>query len=201
MVEVINMNVPGEFERHIASVDVRMRDGVHSGLVSAAAASSVLAVRYTPMSPTQSQLDKAMKMWRPMKENANFLIRRYMRNKDGTYRKAEKHEVIIKHRGRKPDAIRTMPGGLRASIESKVEGDEGIVFVAANAHGVKYATYIHDKRVPGPRPGPKGTWSNLGIRSKTLGTKVGDKFILRAILDNKDRNGKLIDVAIRKAFA
>jgi len=208
MVEVINIRVPREFARHIAGVDARMKKAVREGLSKAAADTAARARTYAPISPLQGQLNKAMTMWRPLPGNANFLIKKSVRatkNKDGTwtYRKAKKHEVTIKHRGRKADAVRAMPGGLEKSISHKVEGNEGHVFVAENSASVSvskktgrrfnYATVIHD--------GKGKNWHNRGLGTVAKGVQADEKFIERALKDNKGRNKGIIDIAIRKAFA
>jgi len=184
MAEVINMRVPAEFMRHVTGVDARMRGAVKDALFAGAQSAEKRARSYAPVSPMQSQIDKNMKVWKPLQGNANFLIKRTVRNKDGTYRRAKKSEVTIRHRGRKADAhSRAAPGTLKNSITSKATDTEATVFVATNSmpSARDYAAIIHDKR---------GTaWNNLGLGSRAKKAKpggyVGEKFIERAILDER----------------
>ncbi|MCL1857074.1 MAG: hypothetical protein FWF84_05500 [Kiritimatiellaeota bacterium] len=197
MATVINMRVPAEFMRHARDVDARMRGAVKEAFAEGAQMAKDRARSYAPISPMQSQIDRAMTTWKPLPGNANFLIKRSVRNKDGTYRRAKSGEVTIRRRGRKADAhSRPQPGGLMRSIESGNTATEAHVYVAANSAARDYAAIIHDYR---------GTvWHNLGLGSRAKKAMspghVGEKFIERAIKDKKPNFTKTLDKKIKGAF-
>jgi hypothetical protein len=92
---------------------------------------------------------------------------------------------------RKADATtRAMPGGLEKSIERRVEGLNGYVYVASNSPGGKYAARIHD--------GKGKTWKNRGPGTIAKGAKADDKFIERAITDERPNIIKIIEDEHRK---
>jgi len=92
---------------------------------------------------------------------------------------------------RKPNAsTRAMPGGLEKSIEKRVEGLQGFVYVAANAPAGKYAARMHDE---------KGrSWSRRGPGTVAKGTKADAKFIERAVNDEQSNIVKIIEDEHRK---
>ena len=118
------------------------------------------AIDYSPRSPTQSQRRGALNK-----------TKRRRKGKAGAF-------------------TRAMPGGLEKSIESRVEGLNAYVYVAANAPGGKYAAKIHDEKGK--------TWSKRGPGTIAKGTKADDKFIARAISDEEQNIIKIIESEHRK---
>lgn len=92
---------------------------------------------------------------------------------------------------------RAFPGGLEKSIQYSVErGSKGVeahVFVAANSPAGKYADYIHNQK--------RVRWWKRGVGTVRKGARADEKFIERAVGDNLDAYGKLIDEAVAQACA
>ncbi len=80
---------------------------------------------------------------------------------------------------KKRTAQRTMPGGLERSIFCESDDKRASVFVPLNSEAAKYARYIHDEK--GKR------WFNRGAGTIAKGQRADDKFIARAIHDNKSK--------------
>ena len=97
-------------------------------------------------------------------------------------------EMRKKHK-RVMNFTRPAPGGLRKSISNDVttQGDNVLanIFVASNSDAMKYARRIHDERYK--------TWKNLGVKSRTMGERVREKFISRAVHDTQT-NAKVIGI-------
>lgn len=80
---------------------------------------------------------------------------------------------------------RPSPGGLIASIEREVRGDEARIFVASNSRAGKYAYRIHElKNKP-------GGWRYRGPGTVAKGARADEKFIERAIVDER---GNILDI-------
>ena len=94
---------------------------------------------------------------------------------------------------RKPSAsTRAMPGGLEKSIERRVEGLDGYVYVASNSPAGKYAGKIHDE---------KGrSWSRRGPGTVAKGVKADAKFIERAVMNEQSNIIKIIEDEHRKVI-
>ena len=93
---------------------------------------------------------------------------------------------------KKRTARRMLPGGLEKSIEYEATDRGCSVFVASNSMAGKYAKRIHDE---------KGvTWRNRGPGTIAKGSRADDKFIERAIRDNADNFGRIVDDELRKAL-
>ncbi len=91
---------------------------------------------------------------------------------------------------RNPDAhSRPKPGGLRRSIEFDVNDGVGEIFVALNSEAGKYAVRIHDERYI--------SWWNRGPGTIALGERAKEKFIERALNDNRAAIDGMLDDAVR----
>lgn len=92
-----------------------------------------------------------------------------------------------KRRGKRKATAHTraMPGGLEKSIERCVEGLDGYVYVAANAPAGKYAARIHDEKGK--------TWRRRGPGTIAKGVNADEKFIERAINDERQNIIKIIE--------
>lgn len=93
------------------------------------------------------------------------------------------------------------PGGLEKSIQFESDFTHASVFVPSNAlcvnkkTGYNYAKRIHDEQYV--------TWRNLGPGSKEKaknGAQIGGKFIERAIRDNAQTFGAIVEDELRKAL-
>jgi hypothetical protein len=91
---------------------------------------------------------------------------------------------------RNPDAhSRPKPGGLRRSIEFDVNDGVGEIFVALNSEAGKYAARIHDERYI--------SWWNRGPGTIALGERAKEKFIERALNDNRAAIDGMLDDAVK----
>jgi len=169
-------------QRKLMQLPTQSATATRRALTKCALTAQKYAVWNAPISPKQEQVNKAMTMWRPVSAT--------------TLKRKVKGQWVYRDRNRKADASsRAMPGGLEKSIEAFSDGKEACVFVARNSHAGAYAAVIHDKRHH--KPG----WSELGTGSKAKSPRkgrVGEKFIERAIFENKDEYHKIIDTEIRK---
>lgn len=95
-----------------------------------------------------------------------------------------------RRRGKAGAFTRAMPGGLEKSIESRVEGLNAYVYVAANAPGGKYAAKIHDEKGK--------TWKKRGPGTVAKGAKADEKFISRAINDEQQNIVRILEDEHRK---
>ena len=139
------------------------------------------AVKNAPIAPTQEQINNAMRLWKPVKGDADRLVRK------------DRHgERRYRDRGRKPDAVRAVPGGLRNSITAWAEGLEACVLVPSNSPAGKYARRIHDEKGK--------SWHKRGIGTVAMGERADDKFIERAIDDNKDKFYRRIEKAVTEGI-
>ena len=85
-----------------------------------------------------------------------------------------------------------LPGGLEKSIEYEADETHCSVFVAANSQAGRYAKRIHDE---------KGiTWRNRGAGTVAKGPRADEKFIERAIRDNAQTFGAIVEDELRKAL-
>lgn len=93
---------------------------------------------------------------------------------------------------KKRTARRMLPGGLEKSIEYESDETHCSVFVAANSQAGRYAKHIHDE---------KGiTWRNRGAGTVAKGPRADEKFIERAIRDNAQTFGAIVEDELRKAL-
>lgn len=97
---------------------------------------------------------------------------------------------------KKRTARRMMPGGLEKSISKSVEctqgGDfEAHIFVPSNSAAGKYAVYIHDKK--------NIKWFKRGAGTQAKGARADEKFIARAVADNRDDYFRLVESVVGKA--
>ena len=84
------------------------------------------------------------------------------------------------------------PGGLEKSIEFETAPGKCVVFVRENSYAGKYAKRIHDE---------KGiTWRNRGAGTVAKGPRADEKFIERAIRDNAQTFGAIVEDELRKAL-
>ena len=87
---------------------------------------------------------------------------------------------------------RPKPGGLERSIEMRATGTNAEVFIATNSEAGKYAFRIHEE---------KGiSWHDRGPGTMTKGARADDKFIERAVFENKAEFGKIIRIEVGKAM-
>ena len=168
-------------EGKIKGLHLGVRSAVEGAVKTCAIIAKDEAVKNAPVSPTQEQINNAMRLWKPVKGDANRLTRKDRHGKR-RYRK----------RGRKPDAVRAVPGGLRNSITAWAEGLEACVFVPSNSPAGKYARRIHDEKGK--------AWHKRGIGTVAMGERADDKFIERAIGDNKDKFYKRIKKAVAEGL-
>ena len=102
----------------------------------------------------------------------------------------KKHSATLKRKKR--TARRMLPGGLEKSIEFEATETGCSVFVASNSQAGRYARRIHDE---------KGvTWRNRGPGTIAKGARADEKFIERAIKDNVQNFGLIVDDELRKAL-
>ena len=102
----------------------------------------------------------------------------------------KQHSATLKRKKR--TARRMLPGGLEKSIEYEATETGCSVFVARNSQAGKYAKRIHDE---------KGvTWRNRGPGTIAKGARADEKFIERAIKDNVQNFGLIVDDELRKAL-
>lgn len=87
---------------------------------------------------------------------------------------------------------RPSPGRLVDSIEQQVMGDEASIFVSTNSPAGKYAEYIHDKK------GKPGGWQKRGPGTKAKGNRADEKFIERAVMDNRKKYSEILEAHHRK---
>lgn len=93
---------------------------------------------------------------------------------------------------KKRTARRMLPGGLEKSIEYEATDRGCSVFVASNSMAGKYARRIHDEKGK--------SWHNRGPGTIAKGARADEKFIERAIRDNADAFGRIVDDELRKAL-
>lgn len=86
------------------------------------------------------------------------------------------------------------PGGLEKSIAAGVypNGDVS-VFVAKNSYAAAYARVIHDEK--GVR------WRKRGAGTVAKGPRADEKFIERAVNDNKDKYRRVYEQEINREIA
>ena len=102
----------------------------------------------------------------------------------------KQHSATLKRKKR--TARRMLPGGLEKSIEFENHGSHVSVFVASNSMAGRYAKRIHDE---------KGrTWRNRGPGTVAKGIRADEKFVERAMDDNRDKYLKIFDDELRKAL-
>ena len=102
----------------------------------------------------------------------------------------KQHSATLKRKKR--TARRMLPGGLEKSIEFEATETGCSVFVASNSQAGRYARRIHDE---------KGvTWRNRGPGTIAKGARADEKFIERAIKDNVQNFGLIVDDELRKAL-
>lgn len=102
----------------------------------------------------------------------------------------KQHSATLKRKRR--TARRMLPGGLEKSIEYEADETHCSVFVAANSQAGRYAKRIHDE---------KGvTWRNRGAGTVAKGPRADEKFIERAIRDNAQTFGAIVEDELRKAL-
>jgi hypothetical protein len=102
----------------------------------------------------------------------------------------KQHSATLKRKKR--TARRMLPGGLEKSIEYEATETGCSVFVASNSQAGRYARRIHDE---------KGvTWRNRGPGTIAKGARADEKFIERAIKDNVQNFGLIVDDELRKAL-
>ena len=104
---------------------------------------------------------------------------------------AQYSKAVLKRKKR--TARKMHPGGLSRSIEWDAIGDYGTVYVASNSEAAKYAKVIHDERYK--------RWKNRGPGTIAKGSRAREKFIERALADNEQKIGKLLEKAIEKGIA
>lgn len=88
---------------------------------------------------------------------------------------------------------RAMPGGLERSIRWELKGSglssDAEIFVARNAEAGAYAKYIHDEK------GKK--WFKRGPGTRRKGDRADEKFIERAVNDNRAHYKESLDKALK----
>lgn len=98
---------------------------------------------------------------------------------------------------KKRTASKRTPGGLERSIRGEVEvGPDGAVakiFIAANAPAGAYAKRIHDEKGK--------TWWKRGPGTVAKGPQADEKFIERAIEDQRQYFAPILEQEIRKELA
>lgn len=112
--------------------------------------------------------------------------REAVRNAPVSPTNAQYSKAVLKRKKR--TKRRMHPGGLSRSIEWETRGMEGSVFVASNSEAAAYARKIHDDKYK--------SWRNRGPGTIAKGTRADDKFIERALNDNADAIGALIEKAV-----
>lgn len=127
-----------------------------------------------PRGPTRSQLDatrKHKKKWL-VANRANRKLKAVMANK--------------------PLAAVPAPGGLERSISMEVKTTYGRIFVASSSDANKYAGYIHDEKGSG--------WIRRGPGTVAKGSRADEKFIERAISDNRKNFETIFNSELAKAL-
>jgi len=94
---------------------------------------------------------------------------------------------------KKKSTRKVTPGGLQRSISSSVDKEklEASVHVAANSEAGQYAQKIHDEK------GKK--WFKRGIGTEKKGARADEKFIERAVNDNRAKFQRYFDREAAKA--
>lgn len=103
---------------------------------------------------------------------------------------AQYSKAVLKRKKR--TSRRLHPGGLSRSIEWAAQGLQGAVYVASNSEAAKYAKKIHDEKYK--------TWRKRGPGTIAKGTRADEKFIERALNDNRKAIDGLIDRAVANAL-
>lgn len=137
------------------------------------------AIRNAPRSPTAAQ--------------ARAERKRVWMGKHGNLKGFAKAQAAGMKR-RKPNShSRAMPGGLERSIRWEMKGSgltsDAEIFVARNAEAGAYAKYIHDERWK--------KWFKRGIGTCRKGDRANEKFIERAVKDNRARYKESLDKALK----
>jgi len=178
IVEIMGIEEVG---RRIKGLHPSVRSAVEGTIKTCAIIAKDEAVKNAPIAPTQEQRNRAMHLWKPMRSDVNRLTRK---DKFGKRR--------YRKRGRKPDAVRASPGGLRNSITAYADGLEACVFVPRISEAGKYARRIHDE---------KGrTWFKRGLGTVAMGVRADAKFIERALASNEKKFYRLIKKAVSEGL-
>lgn len=112
--------------------------------------------------------------------------REAVRNAPVSPTNAQYSKAVLKRKKR--TKRRMHPGGLSRSIEWETRGMEGSVFVASNSEAAAYARKIHDDKYK--------SWRRRGPGTIAKGARADDKFIERALNDNAEAIGSLIEKAV-----
>jgi hypothetical protein len=137
-----------------------------------------------PISPTKEQYETTLK--RKTGEQVMLQVDPsvYIGGRPGMVRK------IVKVGGTKRTDF--TPGQLTASITGESNDTSARIFVPANSTAGKYANYIHNR---------KGEdWFNRGVGTEAKGDQADEKFILRAIEDNKPTLRAIIEQEVGRAL-
>ncbi len=164
------------------------RDGIRRALFRIGATVKRTAVRYAPISPSKSLLQRFKDAGG--KEGTTLMSGRGKKARAVTLTKfyADRLDDMLSDDPRSVEGPK--PGGLMRSITFASDAEKAEIFVPSNSDAGKYARRIHDD---------KGiSWWKRGPGTQAKGPKADDRFILRAITDNEGPMLKIIDGEMRR---